>query len=82
MMHSHDVNDLYGGGELEAHGSVMIEASERGHDLGDWRLVEDLIRLADCRICCALAWIVRAPGEETWRAGGSALNGQCEERGY
>ena len=82
MMHSHGINDLHGVAELEALGSAMIEARECGHDLGDWRLVEDRMRLANCRRCCALAWIVRLPGEETWRAGGSALNGHCEERGY
>jgi hypothetical protein len=82
MMHSHDVTDLCGVGELDAHGSAMIEARECVHDLGDWRLVDDTMRRANCRICCALAWIVRLPGEETWRSGGSALNGHCEERGY
>ena len=30
------INDVYGVGELEATGSVLIEAHERGHDLGDW----------------------------------------------
>jgi hypothetical protein len=82
MMHSHGVNELYGVAELEAHGSAMIEARECGHDVGDWRLVEDRMRLANCRLCRALAWIVRPPGDETWRAGGSALKGHCEERGY
>ena len=28
-------NDVYGGGELEATGSAFIEATERGHGLGD-----------------------------------------------
>jgi hypothetical protein len=30
-------NDVYGLGELEATGSALIEAHERGHDLGDWQ---------------------------------------------
>ncbi len=82
-MHSHGINDLYGVAELEALGSAMVGAHELGHDLGDWRLVEQhRMRLANCRRCCALAWIVRPPGEETWRAGGSALNAHCEERGF
>ncbi len=52
-----------------------------GTTWGIGRLVEDRMRLANCRRCCGLAWIVRLSGEETWRAGGSALNGHCEERG-
>jgi len=30
-------NDVYGLGELDAAGSALIEAHERGHDLGDWQ---------------------------------------------
>ena len=81
-MHSHGMNDVYGLAELEALGSAMVGAHELGHDLGDWRLAEDRMRLANCRHCCGLAWIVGPPGEETWRAGGSALNAHCEERGF
>jgi hypothetical protein len=81
-MHSRGINDVYGVAELVALGSALIEAHECGHDLEDWRLVENRMRLANCRRCGGLAWIVRAPGEETWSAGGSVLNGHCEERGY
>jgi hypothetical protein len=31
------INDVFGVGELEAAGSALIEAYERGHNLGDWR---------------------------------------------
>ena len=31
------INDVYGVGELEAAGSALKEAHERGHDLGDWQ---------------------------------------------
>jgi hypothetical protein len=31
------INDVYGVGELEATGSALIEAHERGHDLNDWQ---------------------------------------------
>jgi len=31
------INDVYGVGELEVAGSALIEAHERGHDLGDWQ---------------------------------------------
>jgi hypothetical protein len=81
-MPSHGINDVYGVAELEVVGSAMVGAHELGHDLGDWRLVEDRMRLANCRHCRGLAWVVRPPGEETWRAGGSALNGHCEGRGF
>ena len=77
-MHSHGIDDVYGIAELEALGSAMDQAYQCGHDLGDWRLVEDRMRLANCRHCHGLAWVVRPPGEVTWRAGGSALNGHCE----
>jgi len=30
-------SDVYDVGELEATGSALIEALERGHDLGDWQ---------------------------------------------
>ena len=76
-MHSHGMNDVYGVAELEAVGSAMVGAHELGHDLGDLRLAEDRMRMANCRHCCCLAWIVRPPGEETWRAGGSALIAHC-----
>ena len=32
-----DINDVFGVGELEAAGSALIEAYERGYNLGDWR---------------------------------------------
>jgi hypothetical protein len=35
-MNMSGINDVYGVGELEATGSALIEAHERGHDLGDW----------------------------------------------
>jgi hypothetical protein len=31
------INDVYGVGELEATGSALVDAHERGHDLGDWQ---------------------------------------------
>ena len=77
-MHSHGINDVDGVAELEALGSAMVGAHELGHDLGDWRLVEDRMRMANCRHCCCLAWIFRPPGEGTWRAGGSALIAHCQ----
>ncbi len=71
-------NDVYGLGELEAAGSALIEAHERGHDLGDWGpIVGERMRTAKCRLCGRLVWIIRPPGEETWRAGGNALNTDC-----
>ena len=81
-MHSYGINDVYGAAELKALGNALIEAHECGHDMGDWRLPEDQMRLANCRRCGGLAWIVRPPGEERWSAGGSVLNGHCQERGY
>jgi hypothetical protein len=79
-MHFHGIDDVYGLAELEVLGSAVVAAHELGHDLGDWRLVEDRMHLANCRSCSWLAWIVCMPGEETWRAGGSALSTHCEEQ--
>ena len=31
------INDVYVVGELEATGSALIEAHERGHDFDDWQ---------------------------------------------
>ena len=33
------INDVYGVDELEATGSALIEAHERGHDFGDWQRI-------------------------------------------
>jgi hypothetical protein len=79
-MHTNAVNDVIGVDELEATGSALVQAHERGHVLGDWRLIGEQMRLAGCRLCGRLAWIVRPPGEETWRVGGNALNADCERR--
>ena len=72
------INDVYGVGELEATGSALIEAHERGHDLGEWGpTIGKRMRFAKCRRCGRLVWIVRPPGEKTWRVGGNALNTGC-----
>ena len=80
-MHTPGINGMYGVDELEAIGSAVVQAHERGHDLDDWRLIGERMRAASCRLCGRLAWIVRPPGEETWRVGGNALNADCE-RGF
>jgi hypothetical protein len=77
-MNMSGINDLYGVGELEATGSALIEAHERGHDLGEWGpTIGKRMRLAKCRRCGRLGWIVRPPGEERWRVGDNALNTGC-----
>jgi hypothetical protein len=81
-MNLRGINNLYGVGELEATGSALIEAHERGHDLGDWGpTIGKRMRVAKCRGCGRLGWIVLPPGEETWRVGGNALNADCA-RGF
>ena len=81
-MNMSGINDVYGVGELEATGSALIEVHERGHDLGDWGpTIGERMRTAKCRRCGRLVWIVRPPGEETWRVGGYALNAYCA-RGF
>jgi hypothetical protein len=75
------INDVYGVGELEATGSALIEAHERGHDLGEWGPTMERMRFARCRLCGRLGWIVLPPGEETWSVGGNAFNTDCE-RGF
>ena len=69
--------DVYGVGEREAAGGALIEAYERAHNLGDWRPIHERMRIASCRLCGCLSWIVRPPDEKTWRAGGQALNVEC-----
>ena len=71
------IKDVYGVGELEATGSAVIEAHERRHDLGDWEPTMERMRIAKCRLCGRLVWILRPPGEETWRVGDNALNADC-----
>ena len=77
-MSTYGLNDVSGRDELEATGSAMIKAHERGHALGDWRSIIERMRVAVCRLCGRLVWIVRLPREETWRVGGNALGGDCE----
>ena len=71
------INDVFGVGELEAAGSALIEAYERGYNFGDWRPIHERMRIASCRLCGCLLWIVRPPDEESWRVGGNALNADC-----
>ena len=80
-MSIYGLNDVYGGDELQATGSAVIEAHERRHNLGNWHSIDERMRLAGCRLCGRLVWIVRPPGEKTWRVGGSALAADCE-RGF
>jgi hypothetical protein len=78
FMNIRGINDVYGVGELEATGSALIEAHERGHDLGEWGpTIGERMRFAKCRRCGRLVWIVRPPGVESWRVGGNALNADC-----
>ncbi len=81
-MNMSGINDVHGLGELEGAGSALIEAHERGHELGDWgSTIGERMRIAKCRLCGRLVWIVRLHGEETWRGGGNAFNTACE-RGF
>ena len=64
-MNMNGINDVYGLGELEAAGSALMEAHERGHDLGEWGpTIGERMRIAKCRLCGRLVWTVRPPGEE------------------
>jgi hypothetical protein len=78
-MNIRGISDVYSLGELEAAGSALIKAHERGHDLDEWGpTIGERMRIARCRLCGRLVWIVRPPGEKTWRVGGNALNADCE----
>ena len=64
-MNIHGINDVHVLNELEATGSALIEAHERGHDLGEWGpTIGGRMRIAKCRLCGRLVWIVRPPDEE------------------
>ena len=79
-MNIRGINDVYGAGELEATASALIEAHERGHNLGEWGpTIGERMRLTRCRGCGRLVWIVRLPGVESWRVGGNALNADCAQ---
>ena len=78
MHRTYGLHHLHGVGELDAIGTALAKAHERGHDLGEWRIVEDRMRFAVCRLCCRLVWIVRPPGKETWYVDGCAFNADCE----
>ena len=79
-MNIRGINDVHVLNELEATGSALIEAHERGHDLGDWgSTIGERMRIAKCRRCSRLTWIVRTPGEETWRLGGNTFNAYCPQ---
>ena len=81
-MNMNGINDVYGLGELEAAGSALMEAHERGHDLGEWGpTIGERMRITRCRLCGRLVWTVRPPGEEIWSVGGNASNADCE-RGF
>ena len=43
---TYGLNDVYGGGELQATGSAMIEAHEHRHDLDDWPPIGERMRVA------------------------------------
>ena len=78
-MNIRGISDVYGVSELEAAGSALIKAHERKHDLDEWGpTIGERMRIARCRLCGRLVWIVRPPGEKTWRVGGNALNADCE----
>jgi hypothetical protein len=73
------ISDVYGVGELEAAGSALIKAHEGGHDLDEWGpIIGERMRIAKCRLCGRLVWIVRPPDEEAWRVGGNAVHTDCE----
>src|SRR5215210_7446217 len=60
FMNIRGISDVYGLGELEAAGSALIKAHERGHDLDEWGpIIGERMRIARCRLCGRLVWIVR-----------------------
>jgi len=78
-MNMRGIDDVYGVNELEATGRAVIEAHERGHDLGEWRSINEQTRVAGCRHCGRQVWIVCPPDDEkTWRVGGNAFDAGCE----
>jgi hypothetical protein len=59
FMNIRGISDVYGLGELEAAGSALIKAHERGHDLDEWGpIIGERMRIARCRLCggCVGGW--------------------------
>jgi hypothetical protein len=60
------INDVFGVGELEAAGSALIEAYERGYNLGDWRPSTSgcASPAVNCVVVCcgSFARLTRKPG--------------------
>ena len=52
-------------------------ASNHGHALGKWYLVDERLHASLCEECAYMAWVSRSGDEEGWRVGGRALSQGC-----
>jgi hypothetical protein len=52
-------------------------ASDRGHTLSTWYLVDERLHASLCIECGDMVWVVRSGYEERWRVGGRALSQGC-----
>ena len=52
-------------------------ASQQGHVLGRWHMVDERLHASLCEVCDEMAWVALSAGEEVWRIGGATLEQEC-----
>ena len=54
-------------------------ASDHGHALSSWYLVDERLHASLCVECGDMVWVARSGHKEGWRVGGVALRQCCPE---
>ena len=52
-------------------------SKQRGHALGVWPAVDEMLHASLCKVCGRMAWLMCSGNEARWRIGGSALGQDC-----
>jgi hypothetical protein len=56
-------------------------ARNRGHILGVWQHLNEMLHATMCENCGEMVWVTRSGDERRWRMGGEALEQECIEGG-